>query len=132
MLYLWTKRKNEISRYFNGNANYANYCLMWRNGSDPGGATWTISEVITDQNFAVKGYLFQHRPRPARDAKRVSILVFSGKKGTFFRMYMSAFWCVFVKLGVLFRPFWPFEHSFNIFCCNCTLLLIVLLIHNAI
>ena len=36
--------------------------------------------VITDQNFAVKGCPFQHRPRPARDVKRVSILLFFEKR----------------------------------------------------
>ena len=40
--------------------------------------------VITDQNFAVKGCPFQHRPRPTRDVKRVSISLFFEKKGTFF------------------------------------------------
>ena len=40
--------------------------------------------VITDQNFAVKGCPFQHRPRPAWDMKRVSISLFFEKKGTFF------------------------------------------------
>ena len=66
---------------------------------DPGGATRSHYVVITDQNFAVKGCPFQHRPRPARDVKRVSISLFFEKKGrpTFFIMAMSVFWVPILK-----------------------------------
>ena len=56
--------------------------------------------VITDQNFVVKGCPFQHRPHPARDVKRVSILLFFEKKGTFFYngyVAMSVFWVPILK-----------------------------------
>ena len=51
----------------------------------PGGASWTINEVITDQNFTVKGYLLQHRPltRAGRE-KGLKFGVF-GKKGYLFK-----------------------------------------------
>ena len=54
--------------------------------------------VITDQNFAVKGCPFQHRPRPARDMKRVSIsLFFEKKRVPFYNGYVGVLGSDFVK-----------------------------------
>ena len=60
---------------------YSNLADFWI--QKPRGCHLSHYDVITDQNFAVKGCPFQHRPRPARDVKRVSISLSFWKKGTF-------------------------------------------------
>ena len=66
--------KNALSRHLL--CILVSHWLPLLGASRPGGATWAIYVVITDQNFAVKGCPFQHRPRPARDVKMVSISLF--------------------------------------------------------
>ena len=63
----------------------------------PVGATWAIYVVITDQNFVVKGCPFQHRPRPARDVKRVSISLFFLKRVPFYNGYVGVLGSDFEK-----------------------------------
>ena len=99
----WVKKKKRKCSYLAhlGVRGWLRPCMlkleMNKGRNLPGGATWAIYVVITDQNFAVKGCPFQHRPRPAGREKGLNFTVFWKKRVPFYNGYVGVLGSDFEK-----------------------------------